>query len=306
MIDKAYVDTVRLLIDAAPEVFHAPCFALKGGTALNLFVQEMPRLSVDLDVVYVAHATGRAAALNEIGTALGVARKRLAAMGILSDFIGAKSGDEVKLLVRRNRSQVKVEVNHAFRGTILPVEPRRLVRTARDLFACDLSVPTLAVADLYGSKIVAAMDRQHPRDLYDVQGMYHSFGLSSEIVECFVCYLSGHNRPLHEVLFSRDRDIAPAFENEFSGMLMESLSIHDLEETRERLRRELPAALTTAQRRFLLSLACGEPDWTLMSCPHLSELPALKWKLQNLAKLQKSDPHKFQKQADELKLRLEM
>ena len=60
-MDKAYADTVRLLLAATPDVFHAPCFALKGGTALNLFVQEMSRLSVDLDVVYAPHATERGA-----------------------------------------------------------------------------------------------------------------------------------------------------------------------------------------------------------------------------------------------------
>ena len=306
MIDKAYVETVRLLLAATPDVFHAPCFALKGGTALNLFVQEMPRLSVDLDVVYAPHATERGAALEEIGNALDVAQERLNAIGIASELISTKDGDEVKLLIRRERSQVKVEVNHVFRGTVLPVEPRRLVKSARDLFTTELSVPSLAVSELYGSKLVAAMDRQHPRDLYDVRGMYQSFGLNADIVECFVCYLAGHNRPIHEVLFSRDSDMVPAFENEFVGMASEPISLAELVTTRERLRRELPAALTGAQRRFLLSIASAEPEWNLMSCPHLSELPALRWKLQNIAKLKKTNPRKFQQQADELQSQLEM
>ena len=306
MIDKAYVETVRLLLAATPDVFHASCFALKGGTALNLFVQEMPRLSVDLDVVYAPHATERGAALEEIGTALDVAQERLNAIGIATELISTKDGDEVKLLIRRDRSQVKVEVNHVFRGTVLPVESQRLVRTARDIFTTELSVPSLAVPELYGSKLVAAMDRQHPRDLFDVRGMYQSFGLSTDIVECFVCYLAGHNRPIHEVLFSRDSNMASAFENEFVGMTVEPISLTELVTTRERLRRELPAALTDAQRRFLLSIARAEPEWNLMSCPHLSELPALRWKLQNLAKLKKTNPRKFQQQADELQSQLEI
>ena len=306
MTNKAYVETVRLLLAATPDIFHAPCFALKGGTALNLFVQEVPRLSVDLDVVYAPHATERGAALEEIAAALDAAQKRLAAIGVTSDLISTKDGDEVKLLIRRDRSQVKVEVNHVFRGTVLPVELRRLVKTARNLFTTELSVPTLAVPELYGSKLVAAMDRQHPRDLYDVRGMYQGFGLSADIVECFVCYLAGHNRPIHEVLFSRDSNMAPAFENEFAGMTGEPISLAELVTTRERLRRELPAALTDAQRRFLFSLANAEPEWGLMSCSHLSELPALRWKLQNLAKLKKTNPRKLQQQADELKSQLEM
>lgn len=304
-MDKAYVETVRLLLAATPDVFHAPCFALKGGTALNLFVQEMPRLSVDLDLVYVSYATERGAALDEIAAALDVAQKRLAAIGITSELISTKDGDEVKLLIRRDRSQVKVEVNHVFRGSVLPVETRRMVKSARDLFTTELSVPSLAVPELYGSKLVAAMDRQHPRDLYDVRGMYQRFGLSADIVECFVCYLAGHNRPMHEVLFSRDSNMAPAFDNEFAGMTVEPISLAELVATRERLRRELPVALTDAQRRFLLSLVHAEPEWELMSCPHLSAMPALRWKLQNLTKLRKTNLGKFQQQAEALRERLE-
>ena len=303
-MDKAYVETVRLLLAATPDVFHAPCFALKGGTALNLFVQEMPRLSVDLDVVYVPHATERTAALEEIGGALAATQRQLSASGIASEIITTKDGDDVKLLICRGQSQVKVEVNHVFRGTVLPVETRRLVKSARDLFTTELSAPVLAVPELYGSKLVAAMDRQHPRDFYDVLGMYQRFGLSADIVECFVCYLAGHNRPIHEVLFSRDSDMAPAFENEFAGMTIEPISLAELVATRERLRHELPAALTDAQRRFLVSIANAEPEWSLMSCVHLSELPALRWKLQNLAKLKKSNPRKLQQQADELRMKL--
>ena len=133
-MDRAYVETVRLLLEATPAVFRAPYFAMKGGTALNLFVQEMPRLSVDLDVVYVPHATDRSAALDEIGRALATTRERLSATGIASEIISTKDGDDVKLLIRRGQSQVKVEVNHVFRGTLLPTKTRRLVKNARNLF----------------------------------------------------------------------------------------------------------------------------------------------------------------------------
>ena len=304
-MDVAYVETVRLLLAATPEVFHVPEFALKGGTALNLFVQEMPRLSVDLDVVYLPHTTERSVALKGIGRILTGAQERLSRLDIASEVVGTKEGDEVKLLIRRGESQVKVEVNHVFRGTVLPIDTRRLVKSARELFTTELSIAALAVPELYGSKLVAAMDRQHPRDLFDVHGMYQTFGLSAAIVECFVSYLAGHNRPIHEVLFSRDSNMAPAFENEFEGMTVEQISLAELVATRERLQHELPAALTDAQRRFLVSVANAEPDWSLMSCPHLSELPALRWKQQNLIKLRQTNVRKFQGQANELQAKLE-
>ena len=200
---------------------------------------------------------------------------------------------------------MKIEINHVFRGTLLPVETRSLTTAASDLFTTTLSVPTLAVAELYGSKLVAAMDRQHPRDFFDVHGMFDRFGLTPEIVECFVGYIAGHNRPVHEVLGSRDIDLARPFENEFAGMEREAVSLKALEDTRVRLRRELVGSLTADHKRFLMGLVAGEPPWEAMQCRHLAELPAIQWKLQNLARLKRTNAAKFQTQADELKRRFE-
>jgi hypothetical protein len=164
-------------------------------------------------------------------------RKRLAKAGLEADVSATKDGDEIKLFIRRERNQVKVEVNHVFRGTVLPVEKRRLGNEARKLFTTELSVPVLAAPELYGSKLVAAMDRQHPRDLFDVRGLFERGGLTAEVVECFVCYLSGHNRPVHEVLFSRDQDMSAAFENEFVGMTRDPVTLAELEAVRRRLKK---------------------------------------------------------------------
>jgi hypothetical protein len=304
-MDKAYVDTVRLMLEVAPEVFSSGQFAMKGGTALNLFVQDMPRLSVDIDVVFVAHRTGRDAALAEIAAELAAIQGRIKHRGIVTEIASSKTGDETKILARRGRVGAKIEINHVFRGTLLPTENRPLVKTASELFTTALSVPTLAVAELYGSKLVAAMDRQHPRDLFDVHGMFLRCGLTPDIVECFVGYLAGHNRPVHEVLYSRDLDLARPFENEFSGMEREPVTLLELEAARKRLRRELLASLTTDHKRFLLGLVAGDPPWTAMSCRHLSELPAIQWKLQNLTGLKKSNPAKFQAQTGELRRHFE-
>ncbi len=304
-MDKSYVDTVRLMLEVAPEVFASGRFAMKGGTALNLFVQDMPRLSVDIDVVFVPHRTPRETALAEISSELSALQTRINRRGIKAEIASSKTGDETKLLARRDRIEVKIEINHVFRGTLLPVETRSLTKTASDLFTTALAVPTLAVAELYGSKLVAAMDRQHPRDLFDVHGMFNRFGLTPEIVECFVGYIAGHNRPVHEVLGSRDIDLARPFENEFAGMEREPVSLKVLEDARVRLRRELAVALTADQKRFLVGLVAGEPPWEAMQCRHLAELPAIQWKLQNLARLKRTNAAKFQAQADELKNRFE-
>ena len=299
-MEKFYVDTVRLMLEVAPEVFASGRVAMKGGTALNFFVQDLPRLSVDIDVVFVPHQTPRDTALAEIANELSALQTRINRRGIRAELTSSKTGDETKLFVRRDRIEVKIEINHVFRGTLLPVETRSLTKTACDLFTTALAVPTLAVAELYGSKLVAAMDRQHPRDLFDVHGMFQRFGLTPEIVECFVGYIAGHNRPVHEVLGSRDIDLARPFDNEFAGMERLPVSLRVLEEARIRLRRELAVALTADHKRFLIGLVAGQPPWEAMQCRHLAELPAIQWKLQNLARLKRTNAVKFQAQADEL------
>ena len=195
---------------------------------------------------------------------------------------------------------VKVEVNQVFRGTVLPVVRSRLAEEARGMFTLDLQLPTLDYPELYGSKLVAAMDRQHPRDLFDVAKMYERGGLTPEIIECFVCYLAGHNRSVHDVLSPNNQDLARPYENEFVGMTREPVSLPGLEATRQRLKKELLAGLESRHREFLLGLVRCEPDWSLMRCGHLSELPAIQWKLLNLEKLRAKDGKKFDLQHQKL------
>lgn len=299
-MDRTYLDTVRLLLDVAPEVFRSDHFALKGGTAINLFVQNMPRLSVDMDLVYCDHSVDREKALAIIGNELQAARERITALGIKTEVTTTKSGDEVKLLLRRGTTQVKIEVNFVFRGTLLPVQMLSLAPAPRATFLTDLSLPVLAESELYGSKLVAALDRQHPRDLFDVLGMFQGSGLTQDTLQCFIGYLAGHNRPLHEVLFSRDLDITTSFENEFIGMTTEPVTLDALTEARSRLRQEIASSLTDAHRTFLTGFVKMEPDWSLLNFSHLPEMPAIRWKMQNLAKLKKTNPTKFQHQSDEL------
>lgn len=303
-MDKAYADTVRLLLAAAPDVFANGIFAMKGGTAINLFVRDVPRLSVDIDVVYMPWQIPRDEALAAISSELDGITKRLATQGLRSRKVASKDLGDIKLLVEHEDSQVKVEVNAVFRGTVLPIERRALSPRTAEMFSAELELPVLATAELYGGKLVAAMDRQHPRDLFDVWQMFESDGLSDAMVECFVTYLAGHNRPTHEVLFGNDKDIAGEYHNNFDGMPTEPVGLDVLLETRKRLRAELPQRLTDNQRRFLTGLTRAQPDWTLLQCRHAAELPALRWKLANLQTFQKRRPDDFESQAKALETKL--
>src|SRR5690554_2718470 len=166
-MNRAYLDTARLLTQVAPLVFADDSFALKGGTAINLFVRDMPRLSVDLDLVFPDHLLPRDEALARIEDALRQAAARLQQRSFQTHMPAADAG-ETKLLVRRGAIQVKIEANTVTRGTVLPVTRASLVAAARDALLADIEIPLVSPEDLYGGKLVAAMDRQHPRDLFDV------------------------------------------------------------------------------------------------------------------------------------------
>ncbi len=295
-MNLTYVQTVNLLLDIAPIVFQTPRFALKGGTALNLFIQDLPRLSVDIDVVFLDYKLDREATLDEISQELKRIELVVIGMGYQAKIRKIHSGDEVKILISNDSVDVKIEVNFVFRGTVLPLQTMSLSTKTQKLFSRNIFLPVLSASELYGSKLVAAMDRQHPRDFFDVLKMYESHGLSSEILDCFVVYLAGHNRPVHEVLFANHQPIEETFKNEFVGMTSEPISVEELKKIQTKLMTELPQALTFNHRNFLLSLVMAKPDWSLLPFAHLQEMPAIKWKLKNLKSLQLKNPVKFQLQ----------
>ena len=298
-MNPLYLDTARLLTQVAPLVFLDDTFALKGGTAINLFVRDMPRLSVDLDLVFPDHTLPRDRALARINDALWQAAERLNKRGFQTYAPAAQAG-ETKLLVRHGRIEVKIEVNFVLRGTVQPVRQASLAPVARDVLMADLNVPMVSLEDLYGGKLVAALDRQHPRDLFDVMQLFEHEGITPGIRRAFVVYLASHNRPVHEVLFPQLRDIRHDFRRHFDGMTAEPVPLDALLATRERLLRELQEGLDENERRFLLSLVSGGPDWSLMGVAHLEQLPGIRWKLHNLARLRESNPKKFAEQGDVL------
>lgn len=299
-MDKSYADAVRLLLAVAPAVFANDVFAMKGGTAINLFVQDMPRLSVDIDVVFLPWQMQPDEALAAINKELSAIVQRVAPLGVQTRLVRSKDLGDTKLIVENDNSQVKIEVNVVFRGTVLPVERKPLSTKTRDLFGVEFEATILARDELYAGKLVAALDRQHPRDLFDVWQLYASGGLTEGMADCFVLYLAGHNRPPHEVLFGNDKDIAAEYERAFVGMTDVDCSLQTLLEARARLRHELPQRLTSDHRQFLSGLVRAEPDWSLVRCEHAAQLPALRWKLANLASFRQRRSADFGAQAKAL------
>jgi predicted nucleotidyltransferase component of viral defense system len=303
-MNATYLATARLLTEIAPVVFESGIFALKGGTAINLFIREMPRLSVDLDLVFTDHRAPRADALSAINEALRTSRDRLAKRGLIVQAVSAADMGETKLLIQRGTLAVKIEVNTVIRGAVYPTRLVALAAAASDALMADLELPLLSTEDIYGGKLVAAMDRQHPRDLFDVMELFTHGAITPAIRRAFVVYLASHNRTIHEVLFPTPKDITLAYEGSFVGMTTAPVTLDALLETRERLFRKLPAALDANEREFLRSLVRAQPDWSRLDIPHLAELPAIRWRLQNLEQLSRSQPDRFRSLADALDERL--
>jgi hypothetical protein len=303
-MNREYLETARLLIQVAPLVFVDDQFGLKGGTAINLFLRDMPRLSVDLDLVFTDHTIGRNEAIARINAAVRDAADRLRARRLEAYVPGAGSDGETKLMVRSGAAEVKVEINTVMRGTVHRVRRASLTPLARDTLLADIEIPVLASEDVYGGKLVAALDRQHPRDLFDVMELFKHEGITPGIRRAFVVYLASHNRPVHEVLFPELRDIQMDYERNFIGMTSQPTELAELLETRDRMINELHAGLDANERRFLLSLVTAQPEWELLGIPHVSELPAVRWKLQNLARLQRERAEQFELQYTALAGRL--
>ncbi len=295
-MNQAQIDTVRLLLAVAPLVFRGGRFAMKGGTALNLFVHDLPRLSVDIDVAFTDHRLAREVALGAISEDLRAARQLIETRGYRAEIAGRPDGEEVRMLIRDRTAQVKVEVNGVFRGTLLRPRPADLVASAQELFATTVTVPVLETQELYGGKLVAAMDRQHPRDLFDVREMFARYDLPPAFVDCFVAYLAGHNRPIHEVLFPRTKEIGPLYRSDFVGMTKDDVSLDELKAIQTELPTRLQRALGPQHRDFLLSLVRLEPRWDLLPFPHLGELPAIRWKLAHLERLRAASMRRFEEQ----------
>ena len=282
--DNPYRPQVALLMDVLPFVATERCFALKGGTAINLFVRDLPRLSVDIDLTYLP-VQDRATSLAEVGAAL----ERMAS-SIASQLKGVRveraraEGQVIKLVVWRGRVRVMIEVSPVLRGCVREPAMRGVSPTVEAHFGY-IEVPVVHLHDLYAGKLCAALDRQHPRDLFDVRLLLQYEGVDDGLLEVFVVYLLSGDRPLAEMLAPNPQPLATTFEEQFRGMALMPVTVQELEEARETMIALIRTRLTDRQRRFLLSFKGGEPDWSLLNLDGVSELPAVQWKLRNIQRM---------------------
>lgn len=297
MAHEGYADQVRLLVRVLPIIAKETVFALKGGTAINLFYRDMPRLSVDIDLTYLPIGD-RATALTDIDQALG----RIAAAitdghgDIAVRRIAGGGGGETRLQVQAGGAVIKVETTPVARGTVLPPVVMTVTDAVEEKFGF-AEIQVVSFEDLFGGKIHAALDRQHPRDLYDVKLLYDNEGLTDDLFHVFLVYLAGSNRPAHELLNPNSIDLTRAFEREFQGMTSSPIGQEELEAVRIRLVEDVQSRLTESAADFLRSLQQCAPDYSLIGLSEAAALPAVRWKLTNLEKLKNENPDKHSEQS---------
>jgi predicted nucleotidyltransferase component of viral defense system len=300
MIQGAYKKQVALLLKVLPEVAKEACFALYGGTAINLFIRDMPRLSVDIDLIYIP-IEDRTTSLTNISAALGRIGSNIKT--VIRDSRVAHREDAGKLQISADGADIKLEVNIVARGTLAVPQKMTLCAKAQEEFDAFCAIQVVPFGQLYGGKIRAALDRQHPRDLFDVKGLLETEGFSEEVRRGFVYSLVCSDRPMNELISPNSQDQRSVLENQFAGMATEAFSYEEFEKTRKELVNVINRSLTAADRRFLLSVKGLTPDWSIYDFEQFS---AVAWKLQNLQKLKATNPDKYRAQYELLRQKLDL
>ncbi len=285
---KGYESQVSLLLQCLPSVASESAFAIKGGTAINLFIRDLPRLSVDIDLVYLP-ISDRHKTLLGIEAGLRSIKEKLAERDPSLKIVTQRSPVTqtiVKLQISKHETRIIIEPNLILRGSVYPSQKMNLVPVVEKRFKVFVSdVPIASINDVYAGKICAALDRQHPRDLFDVKLLLEE-AITTELKKAFLVYLASNNRPMSELLDPHRLDQRSAYQEEFIGMSNMAVSYETLLEVREALIVAIHQALNDQDKEFLLSIKRGMPIWDKIDLPHIAQLPGIQWKLLNISRME--------------------
>lgn len=297
MLDQYYENQVKLLIRCLPAILKEECFAIKGGTAINLFCMNMPRLSVDIDLSYLP-IENREKTYQNINQALERISQNLKKIGLK---VLSNGKDEQKLICSDEIAQIKIEPNYTLRGYIYEPRIMEVCSNVENMYGY-AKARIISEAELWGGKICAALDRQHPRDLFDIYNFLEQGGITPEIKKGFISLLLAASRPLHEILdpnFQMKEDI---FDKEFVGMTEDVFTFEKAEKTFFILVKKIHEILSKNDKKLLLDFVQLRADLSTASIPNLNELPGIKWKIKNLENLRDKNLKKFNEQYEKLKL----
>ena len=289
-MDASYLRQAELVVRCIPSIAAENCFAIKGGTAINLFELDLPRLSVDIDLTFLP-VTDRATAIREINSALSRIAERLTARGVSVRLRGTDVSRKIACFA--NGAEIKIEPNFILRGSVYPVRQLELSPRMSAIVGLSAEMTVLSRAELYGGKFCAALDRQHPRDLFDVAQFFGNGGTVEEVKNGFIALALGHNRPLHEILAPNMLDQSETFTSQFAGMSDVPFTLDEHVATFRKLVADINASLAPEERERLVAFTALEADADVFGIPGLERLPAIQWKRKNLETLRRNDARKF-------------
>ncbi|MDR2073889.1 MAG: nucleotidyl transferase AbiEii/AbiGii toxin family protein [Oscillospiraceae bacterium] len=148
------------------------CLALKGGTAINLTIFDLPRLSVDIDLDYTSSVTLEKMKSERETITTKIKKYMFAEVYELSPKSKFSHSLDSFVFTYTNaagiKDNIKIEINYSLRSHILETEKRKVLA---ENIASDLKIITLSPIEIFGSKIVALLSRAAARDLYDISNM---------------------------------------------------------------------------------------------------------------------------------------
>lgn len=283
--NNEYAERLEAVVRILPILSDFPDYALKGGTAINLFYRNLPRLSIDIDLCYLP-IQPRGETINQMDADLKRLKSNIEAKlgwNCKQTFAGKEALS--KLQVESSLGLVIIEPNYILRGSVYSPVILRSCSELAELIGSEVEVQCMSKEDVYGGKICAALDRQHPRDLFDIRHLLDNEGITDHIRKAFVVYLASHSRPMNELLNPALLDIRDTFEKSFQGMTLLPVTIDDLVAARTQLLSVLKNSLTENEKGFLLSVKNADPDYSLMQIPAIENLPGLKWKVMNIKRM---------------------
>jgi hypothetical protein len=168
-------------------------------------------------------------------------------------------------------------------------ETKTVCKSIQDEYGTFIEMPVVPFGQLFGGKICAALDRQHPRDLFDVKLLLENEGFSDAVREGFLLWILCSDRPINEVLEPNFLDQRQTMEKQFSGMSDVPFTYEEFESTREQLVKTINNSLTDADKTFLLSFKDCDPNWDIHD---FERFPGVQWKLLHLSSLKETNPQK--------------
>jgi len=271
--------------------------ALKGGTAINLALFNLPRLSVDIDLDFTENLAKeetriRRDRINDLleryMAAEGYAKHRQSKRTHILDsyvcsFINAAG----------NSDNIKVEINYSLRAHVLPAT--NITTQTPEVFA-PFRVRTLTPVEIFASKIVALSDRAAARDLYDLNSMV-CFNLFDEpelklLRKCAVFYIAvSGDVTLQGINFERIADITAYKVKADLHPMIRSAERFNLQTARKRVSAFLYKwmKLTENEALFLRSFASGlyRPELLFEEYEIIKRIenhPMVLWRLQKIQK----------------------